>query len=227
VPEVREDSPAGLARRVWPGVRALVITLVLVQQGVTAWPAQPMTEEQLTRPEGERFVSHVAHAFAVFGVERTRDDIKRALLDRSVEVARLRRKLLRPFLFLASGLSSDQQWGLFLVSRGQHFRMQIDLFRADGRWHTVYRAAELDELGLGPLLRYRRLRGLYNPSTRTGPRGQYVYFVSWLANELFARHGDAHKVRVQMERLELGYADEPLRSLGFEHARVRVRPEAH
>jgi hypothetical protein len=200
---------------------------VLVQQGVTAWPAQPMTDEQLTRPEGERLVSHVARALGMLGVERTRDDIKRALVDRSSELARLRRRLLRPFRFVASGLSSDQQWGLFLVSRGQHFRMQIDLFRADGGWHTVYRASELDELGLGPLLRYRRLRGIYNPSTRTGPRGQYAHFVSWLANELFARHADAQKVRVQMERLELGYADEPLRSLGFEHARVRVRPVAH
>ncbi|HET6338944.1 MAG TPA: hypothetical protein VFG30_37250 [Polyangiales bacterium] len=221
-----EGPRAEYARRVWRRVRAFLITLVLLQQIISAWPAQTLTLDQLTRPEGERLVSVLERTLGLLGVERDREQIKQALVDRSLDVARFRRTLLRPFRMLTSGLASDQQWGLFLISRSQYFRMQIDLLRDDGEWHTIYRAGSFDELGLGPMLRYRRVRGLYNPSARVGPRRQYSGFVSWLANELFAMQRDARQVRVQMERFQLGHAGEPVESLGFEFARIRTRAGA-
>jgi hypothetical protein len=221
-----EGPRAEYASRVWGRIRAFLITLVLLQQIVSAWPAQTLTVEQLTRPEGERLVSVLERALGLFGVEREREQIKQALVERSLDVTRLRRTLLRPFRMLTAGLASDQQWGLFLVSRNQYFRMQVDLLREGDQWHTIYRAGSFDELDLGPMLRYRRVRGLYNPSARVGPRRQYSGFVSWLANELFAIQRDARQVRVHMERFEVGHKGEPVQSLGFEFSRIRTREDS-
>jgi hypothetical protein len=74
-----------------------LITLVLLEQIVSAWPAQTPTLEQLSQPEGERFVSVIERALGLLGVEREREQIKQALVESSLAAARLRRRMLRPF----------------------------------------------------------------------------------------------------------------------------------
>jgi hypothetical protein len=229
---LQPNQPPSLG--VWPHVRALLITCVLLVQTLSATPPQPLTAERLSRPEGARLVSWIESALAAIGMGGDRAAIERGLIDVTERAVALRGAVLAPFERVLQNLSSHQQWGLFLMSGGDYFRMHVEAQVAGGGFRTVYIAGELDRTGLEPALRYRRLRGIYNPSLRRGPSAEYDGFVTWLAGELWRTHPEYGALRVRMEHMQLSAAGSgPLdasgaltrpRSLGFEHLQLRQRP---
>jgi len=231
-PPAQPSAQTGLG--LWPYLRALLITCVLLVQVISATPAQPFNAEHLSRAEGERFVGWIESGLAAIGRPAERDAIKHGLIDGTRRAVALRGTLLAPFEPVLQGLASRQQWRLFLMSGGDYFRMHVEVQTTAGRdYHPVYLAGGFDRTGLEQALRYRRVRGIYNPSLRRGPSGEYDGFVRWLARELWTVHPEYRLVRVRMEHLVLqtpgsdpGDADagsSAPRSLGFEHVRVRVR----
>lgn len=211
---------------VWAWLRAALIALVLFVQAISATPSQPFSPERLARPEGQRFVSAVETGLAAIGATVERAAIEQGLIAVTRRAIKLRRALLAPFDPMLEGLASRQQWGLFLMSGGEYFRMHVEAQTTTRRFAPVYIAGELDQAGVAASLRYRRLRGIYNPSIRRGPSREYDGFVSWLARELFRSHPDYVAVRVRMEHLALPDDRSPPRRVGFEHVRTRRREAA-
>lgn len=211
---------------VWAWLRSALIAVVLFVQVIGAMPSQPFDTERLARPEGQRFVSAIETALAAIGAPAERAAIERELIAITRSAVRLRRGLLAPFDPMLEGLASRQQWGLFLMMGGEYFRMHVDAQTAYARFAPVYIAGELDRTGLAASLRYRRLRGIYNPSIRRGPSREYDGFVNWLTRELFHSHPEYVALRVRMEHLALPNDRSPPRHVGFEHVRTRRREAA-
>jgi hypothetical protein len=209
--------------RAWDYLRALLISLVLFSQCVSATPARPFDEQNLARREGERFVTTVQSALAWLGQHPERAAIKAWLIDRSRVLVDARNATLRPLESVSDLASIRQQWGLFMVSQLIAFRIQVDVRKTDGPWQLIFRKNAEDKLGLAPWLSYRRLRGIYNPRVTQGPHAQYAGFVTWLGRTVLAEHPEYGALRVRMERLALATREHPNQSLGFEDEQIYER----
>ncbi|MFO7179788.1 MAG: hypothetical protein DIU78_013905 [Pseudomonadota bacterium] len=220
-------APSGVARpapRPWPALRAALLTFVLAVQCVAATPAQPIAPERFARAENQRLVGWLRAALAAIGISIERPRLEQTLIDASEDLIALRSQLLEPVAPFFRYTDTRQQWGLFLLGSRQCFRLHIQGRNRDGGWELLYRAGAEDRLGLAPWLRYRRLRGIFNPNQR-GARAQYRGFVDWVSRRILAENIEYDAIRVSMERLEIGEPGEPTRSLGFEHVEVRTRAE--
>jgi hypothetical protein len=209
--------------RSWAYARAGLISLVLASQCVSAIPDQPLRANMLQRPEGQRVVGWIAGIFAVCGAEPDRQRIAAGLLDAAACVRSGRSALLAPLAPIARATAMRQQWSLFSVSSPFAFRLRLEAQRAGGDWELVYRANGEDTLGVGPWLRYRRVRGLYSPSGSSGARRQYPALVDWLAAKVLGEHPEYTALRASMERLSLATRERPNLSLGFEDVLERRR----
>lgn len=213
-----DAAPALTPRAVF---RALLIATVLLVQCVGATPAEPFNEERLQRPEGERAVTWVARALSAAGRREERGAIREQLIALTTELVELRNAVLAPFQPFFDLTATHQQWGLFIAPKRECFRAAVDA-RRNGEWVALYRVLEVESDALA-MLRYRRLRAIYNPNLKRGPGAQYPGFVSWLARRLMERHPDYDAVRMRMQKVEILEPGEPPRDLGSEYEEVRER----
>jgi hypothetical protein len=209
----------------WPAVRAGIIACVLVVQFLSAIPGRRLTEQHLATPEGERIVAWLQSALRVVHVQPAPEAVKRRLILIADHGLDLRDALLRPFQGLLDQVGSHQGWGLFQLSSRECFRIWIESRHADADFSIVYRPHGEDQFGLAPWLRYRRLRGIYNPRIISGVSEQYDALVDWIARRIFASDPACVQVRVRMERIDRGTRDQAERTLGFDYERVRAREE--
>jgi hypothetical protein len=205
-------------------LRAVLIAVVLLAQCVTATPNAPLTAEQLARPEGQRTLQRLEAGLARLSLRPSRDALARELLAWSQRGVRLRAAVLAPFAALSRVAELDQRVALFTGTRRETSRLHVDGRDARGRWHALHRAPGGDD-ALARRLRYRRLRALYNPSLRYGPRHEYPGFGRWLARELLGANDALEAVRLRIERLELGAPGTPARRLRYEHTLLHRRSE--
>ena len=219
-----EPQPPAPSR--WARVRAALIALVLLVQGVSALPNHPVSKANLARPEAVRAVAVADGVLGAVGLSPGRPALSRALRDGSRAMVDARGMLLRPFEPLFHYTGTHQQWGLFLLGTRECFGIHVDAQRRDGGWQRLYHALDPGPAPLEAVLRYRRLRGIYNPRAKNGPHGQYPGFVHALARRVFARAPGYLRLRVQMERLRVGEAGSAPQSLGFEYALELRRPVA-
>jgi hypothetical protein len=103
--------------------------------------------------------------------------------------------------------------------------MHVEVRRPGSAWRELYRAPGQGPPWLSRLLSYRRIRGIYNPGSRSGPRGQYEGFVRALARDVFARDRQLNELRVRMERLHIVAPGSPPESVGLEHGVLVTRAE--
>jgi hypothetical protein len=211
--------------RSWAYARAGLISLVLASQCVSAIPEQPLRAQMLRRPEGQRIVHGIAGLFAIFGGDPDPQRIELGLLDAAARVRSIRNALLSPLVPIERIAALRQQWSLFSVSSPFAFCLRLEAQRADGDWELIYRANAEDKLGLGPWLRYRRVRGLYSPSGSSGARRQYPALVDWLAAKVLRAHPEFTALRAGMERFSLATREQPNTSLGVEDVLERRRSE--
>jgi hypothetical protein len=147
------------------------------------------------------------------------------LLAGSSRLVRARRALLAPFEPLFRHTATHQQWGLFLLGTRECFRIHVDARTHDDRWVALYHALERGLPRYEAVLRYRRVRGIYNPSMSRGARPQYAGFVRALARYVLAREPGYDTLRVRMEHLRIGAPGSAPLSSGFEHEHVVHRSE--
>ena len=202
--------------------RALLIGTVLLVQCVGATPAEPFDQERLQRPEGERAVTWVARALTLVGRHEERPAIREQLIALTTKLVALRNAVLTPFQPFFDLTATHQQWGLFIAPKRECYRAAVEA-RRDGEWVELYRVLEVESEELA-MLRYRRLRAIYNPNLKRGPGGQYPGFVSWLARRLMHHHPEFDAVRMRMQKVEIGSPGEPSRNLNSEYEEVRERP---
>jgi hypothetical protein len=218
-----EPAERGAERpRSWALVRASSIAIVLLVQCVGSTPGEPFDDERLQRPEGERAVTWVGRALSLVGRHVERPAIRARLIGLTTDLVRLRNGVLAPFQPFFDLTATHQQWGLFITPKRECYRAAVDA-RRGGEWVELYRVLELDNDELA-MLRYRRLRAIYNPNLKRGAGAQYPGFVTWLAQRLMGRHPDYDAVRVRMQRVLIGDPGQPTRVLQWDFEEARERP---
>jgi hypothetical protein len=206
-------------------VRAVLITLVIMLQCVSAAPGQPLNRHHLGTIEGKQFITWVQDALSTLGFERSRQAIELASIESTTRLVAVRNAVVSPFEPVLRALGSHQGWALFQLGSRECFRIHVDSRAVGSDWTVVYRAQGEDRLDLAATLRYRRVRGVYNPGINRGVSAQYDGFVTWLARRVFAADAHAAELRVRMQRIDRGTRDFPPRALGFEYERHRTRDD--
>jgi hypothetical protein len=217
-------NAAGAAsrRRVAAHVRALLLAIVLVVEGAEAIPGKPLNEQQLSRPEGLRVVTWIERALAAVGSRPGQEAIGQRLLAGSAAIVALRHALLLPFEPLFHYTGTGQRWALFVSARRECFRIRVAA-GSDASYQNLYRAQDIDEAALGPLLTYRRTRGLYDAGSQSSPSAAYAGLAKLIADRVFEQRPEVARVRVWMERLYIAAPEAALKSLGAEYEVVQER----
>lgn len=203
-------------------LRALFATSILFVWILSAMPSKAPDARRLARAPSRQIIAGVHQVLVGVGSDVSRDDVVDAVVESSASLLELRKRLLRPFDALFDFAGLGQRWGLFLQGNREAFRLQIEAQTTDGQWQLVYRARQYDALGLDRTLAFRRLRGIYNPRSKSRVRGQYNGFVTWLARHVAAQNPEYRRLRVSMERLRLGSRNVPSQPLGVHHKRERA-----
>lgn len=206
-------------------MRALLISVVLLVQCTSALPDKKLLRRNLTRPEAVRFLDLSERSLNALGINPGRLALEQAMLRGSALVVRTRRAVLAPFARFFHYTATHQQWGLFLLGTRECFRIHVDARTPEGRWDALYHALQQGVPRYEAVLRYRRVRGIYNPSSIHGARPQYDGFVRAFARFMFAREPGYDAVRVRMERLRVVDPGQPALSVGFEHELTVTRAE--
>lgn len=158
-------------RRRWPQIRAGLIAFAIALGLVEGAPLPPLHEAD---PWQRGYVAALAP---------------------------VQRAVLRPFAWLPRGLHVTQRWALFQAASAERYRLEVIAFAADGTSRVLYRAGDPAHQAYADVLAYRRVRGVYNPTTHAP--GQYGAFVAWFAARVFADHPDVASLRFRMEQVQL------------------------
>lgn len=221
------ESPAGAPPRadlrVWPVLRATLVTALIALWVLSALPSRPYDAAMLERPSHARTVRGIQEALRAFGIDVRRADVAATLIAITTPLVRVRNALVDPVAPALDFAQMGQRWGLFLQSGHTGYRLEVAARTEHGAFEVLYRPHEVDARGLGSTLAFRRLRGLYNPGAKGHPRAQFEGFVSWLAETLFRDHPELVAVRVRMERLQLGSRTAPPAVLDVAHESLRLR----
>lgn len=200
------DPP--LLRSIVAHLRALAIALVLALAVLQAMPGKAVTAGELMPLQ--RALGWDA-ANAVGASARL--------------LARLRQQALAPFERVFDQLGMDQRWRLFTVRGRFTYRIVIEaMTEQDQQWQLLYRAHDVDVLGLSPELTYRRLRGIFDPHNKDNANAQYDAFVKWVSRRVLDTHPEYVGLRVSMERLKLNSPEAPTEVESVEHRNEVYRP---
>ncbi len=166
----------------WPAIRAGLIALAIVVGLLDGCPVPSPSERPVM--EARLAPELVAAIDTLDGVRQT---------------------LLRPFRAIGDTARLRQRWKLFSGANRRRFRMQIEARTGPGAaWELLYRALDDEHAFLAGPIEYRRVRGAWNPHSRTGPRVGYPAFVRWVAGEVFERRPQYTEVRVRQQRIVIG-----------------------
>lgn len=205
-------------------LRSVVIAMVLVISVLQASPSAPLRESQLTVPVNARPIAALSSTLAAVGLSVSSENIRFRVVRASKRLLRLRQLLLQPVKPMLDKLGMNQRWNLF-ASKGRHaYRLQVEAMQQDQTFHLLYRAHELDTVGLTPRLSFRRLRGIYDSRSAGEARSEYESFTRWLSSSLLSQHPEYLGVRVSMQRLRLGSRSEQTEVLSVDHVSELYRP---
>ena len=190
------------AERMWPTVRAVLITTVLFFCLVQAAPIPTLKKHHLNRQvaldEADRWVSILAQV----GVEIEREDLIRRVMRMGRDGKKLQAKLIRPWRKVSRQLALGQSWGLFTFTDPFPGRMVIEVRRDGTRWTELYRAPHDDGSKLVDLLHYRRMRGLWDDAgDRPYPGKLHKQWVTWLGGRIFEMYPDVDAMRLRFDRV--------------------------
>lgn len=200
---------------VFPVLRATAISLVLALSVLQASSGKPLHKRELGALE---------QGFSAAGMGGAGALVADGVLEASRALVTLRRAVLKPAQRVMHALGMGQRWRLFTM-RGEHaYRIQVEAMQLDQSWRLLYRAHELDRLGLAAQLTYRRLRGIYDPRNKDEAGAQYEAFVKWVSDTVLSQHPEYVGVRVSMERLRLGTPARAMELASVEHSGEIYRP---
>jgi hypothetical protein len=222
-PEPRDNSvrrAPGLRAR----LRALAIAVALLVQCTRATPQRPLTPEQLARPEGQRALLAIDAALSLVDLHPSRGVLESELIEWTRRALSLRAAVLSPFEPLVRVAGLDQRVALFTGTTRETHRLHVDGRGGGAGWVARHRAPGGED-ALSGRLRYRRIRGIYNPSAREGAGPEYGGFTRWLARELLVADAKTDAIRVRMERLWVGEPGTEPKGLRYEYGVVHRRAE--
>jgi hypothetical protein len=196
-------SPGKLA-----SLRAIVVTFVLVLSVLQALPGKALKTAELMPLR------------RALGAE-----VSDAVRDTSRFLVYVRKQILSPFDRLYDELGMGQRWRLFTVRGRFTYRIVIEaMTENDQQWQLLYRAHDVDVLGVSAELTYRRLRGIFDPHNKEDANAQYDAFVHWVSGRVLDAHPEYVGLRVSMERLKLNSPSSPTEVASVEHMNEVFRP---
>lgn len=171
-------------------------------------PSKPYMHKTLSKSSYQHVVRDVMILVNFFGAGASEGDVRDVMVELSRPVIRARNAIVEPLQPAYDFLGMGQAWGLFLQSGRSAHRIQVEGSQDGEHWQLVYRHHGQDSLDLSQWLAFRRVRGIYSPSSKD-PRAQYEGFVTWLAREVCRQQPGLRALRVSFERIELGTRQEP------------------
>jgi hypothetical protein len=207
-------------------VRAGLISVVLFGQLADAIPLPTLSKRDLRHPVAQQEATRWTQRLNDWGVEITRDE----LIDRGLAVGNaangFRKAVLRPWYPLRRATGTGQSWGLFAFPEPHAGRLVVRGRALEGDWETLFSAPNGDGR-LGELLRFRRVRGIYDDAAdRPKPGTLWPRFSRWVAAEVLAERPDFDEVEVRVDLIHVvppgGGPADPDRVY---HARLELRSE--
>jgi hypothetical protein len=180
----------------WPHLRALLIALVLVANGIVALPFGPrVTKASLARPEARIEVDAWMGFASRLGLSR--QEFEQLLIRESDRLVDWDETLTAPFKSFMGWTKTGQSWGLFAVPDADPMRFTVLGVDESGEERVLYRRLDGEHAFLRGALDFRRVRGVYDcgGSRKTLPP-RYQNLAKWVARQAFAAHPDLARVVV-------------------------------
>lgn len=201
----------------WPRLRALLLALVLILQGVLAAPVPHSIrlaafDEPVVR---EEIAAQVA-LLADVGIDVTPEQVVHFLYTSGSMWASIYRSATRPVGPILRVLGIGQAWGLFTYPDTFPHQLIVEVRSSrTGPFTVWYAGIDPDHRWKRDVLAYRRVRGVYDGQT-TRPGVSWNNMTRWLAHEACVEAGPgsgekvaSHAVRVSFTRFHTVRPGEP------------------
>ena len=190
--------------RAWPTVRALLISVVLLGQWVDALPLPELRARDLQHPIAQDEVTRWTTLLNDLGMSLTEEEVIARALVVGEGATRFRKASMAPLRPIKRLTGTGQSWGLFAYPDPYAGRLVIEAREKKGEWQVLFSAPGSSGDELSRLMRYRRVRGIYDDNgDRPKPGSLYNRFVDWVAWDIFERQPkiDAVQVRLDLVRI--------------------------
>ncbi len=188
-------------REHWPKIRAALLAVVLLWQGLLASPMPSNIDaSSFDNPIAEAELVRWSELLAGLGWAVTPHELERGVIEHLGGVASAKKAALKPLKPLQRTLGIGQAWGLFTYPNTYPHQLIISVRGgSDQRWQTLYAALDPEHEWHKSTFVYRRIRGVYDDNaSRTRP--SYSHFVDWVAGMAFEELPEVNEVRVHMIR---------------------------
>ena len=210
----------------WDHLRAVLLAGLLLVQAADAIPLPELKPRHLAHPVAKVELRRWARILSDMGRPTSPEEVREFGLWMGGLTTLFRKAVLGPWRPLRTFTGTGQSWGLFAYPEPQAGRLIVEGRREGEPFVPVFRAGELEEGSLGPMLRYRRLRGVWDDAgDRPQPRAVYDRLVDLIAERVFL--ADPHLVAVEVRIDEVSVI---LPAEGEDppevrrHVRTRTRP---
>jgi hypothetical protein len=209
---------------VWEQVRAALIGVALFANAVHALPLPAaLTDEDVKEAWRQNDIRMWQGWLASIGVEVTEDRLGELLVESTKMSDKVDDTLEAPFEPVFELLAIDQAWALFASATTRPDRLVVEVERGES-WDVVFRRLDPCCDWRDPVLRYRRIRGIWD-GQKQKPRPAYRRLTQWIANEAFTDFPDITAVRVGLERTHSVFPwEEPDPSVEVRLLRTHRRP---
>lgn len=178
--------------------RAVVITIVLLVNGIYALPYSKMEEENVTDPDWQKgdFAIWYGWLDPILWMDQADfSAVMRRVWWAEHETVRMMRL---PFKPVFDRLHVNQQWGLFAVVSEAPDRLVVEV-RRNKEWEILYRRLDGQHDWHDNQLKYRRIRGVWD-GVKEEPKGTYKRMARWIARMVFLEQPDVDRVRIVLEK---------------------------
>lgn len=189
-------------RRSWPAIRAAILALVLVVEGVTALPIPHTVRKRdfAQEPVAVEEIETQRALLARLGIHLSHAEIVDGLYVSGSAWAGLYGRATKPLGPLFRVLGIGQSWGLFTYPDTFPHQLIVEVRKSKtGPWELWYAGLDAEHAWMRDVLTYRRVRGVYDGQT-TKPGASWNNITRWLAARACVADADVQYVRVSFRR---------------------------
>ncbi|MEN0066549.1 MAG: hypothetical protein AAGA48_30715 [Myxococcota bacterium] len=207
-------------------LRGALIALALIAHGIYALPLPyKVTEVSLKEDWRQRDIRLWRGWLKNAGIDVTHEQIEANLMWATNLTGSLHKTLKAPFAPLFRITQSNQAWALFAAASTKPERLVIEVREHGQReWRPILRRLDPCCTWKEPIIRYRRIRGIWDGQKRRARR-PYLNLTQWLADQVLVEMPEVDEVRIYLEQGRTVYPWEPPDETRIErHVRKHRRP---
>lgn len=191
----------------WPTIRAALLLAVILAHGVVAIPSGPrVTAASLRTEAAQREVEVWMRLAGPLGFSR--EGFEATVITASDRWVSANEVVSKPIRAVLRVFRQGQSWGLFAATDRDPLRLEVRGRTADGTERLLYRRLSREHTFLRPWLDFRRVRGVFDLSSKTLPP-RYKNFGRWVAARAFEAHPDLVEVTVTQVEFQVRLPHEP------------------